>query len=61
MITLKIVKCIEPSFEIDFVELEKTINKNTKAIIINSPNNPTGKVINEDELKKLIETNGGLV
>ena len=53
--TLKIVKCIEPSFEIDFVELEKTINKNTKAVIINSPNNPTGKVINEDELKKLIE------
>ncbi len=53
--TLKIVKCIEPSFEIDFVKLEKTINKNTKAIIINSPNNPTGKVINENELKKLIE------
>lgn len=52
---LKIVKCIEPTFEIDYQELEKAINKNTKAIIINSPNNPTGKVIKEEELKKIIE------
>lgn len=40
-------------FSIDFDKLEEQINDKTKAIIINSPNNPTGKIITEDEYKKL--------
>ncbi len=51
---LKTIKCLEPSFELDLISLEKEINENTKAILINSPNNPTGKVISEEELNKLV-------
>jgi aspartate/methionine/tyrosine aminotransferase len=32
-------------------ELESAFNKNTKAIIINTPNNPTGKVFSRQELR----------
>ena len=45
-------------FQIDFDALEKAINENTKAMIINSPNNPTGVVLKEEtiiELSKLLE------
>lgn len=47
---LKIVKPIEPSFEPNLEEFKKTINKKTKVIIINSPNNPTGVVYNEETI-----------
>ena len=42
-----------PSFLPDFDLLEKAISKKTKAVIINSPNNPTGVVYGEDVIKKL--------
>lgn len=51
--TVREVKCKEEDFQIDFEALEKAINLNTKAIIINSPNNPTGVVLSADTLKKL--------
>ena len=41
------------AFQIQFEELEKRISVNTKAIVINSPNNPSGAVYNEDTIKKL--------
>ncbi len=50
---LKTIKCIDETFELDLESLEKSINKKTKAILINSPNNPTGKVISEEELINL--------
>lgn len=49
------VFCTEPRFEIDFSELEKAVNKKTRAIIVNSPNNPTGVVLSEDNIKRLSE------
>lgn len=42
-----------PDFTLDFDELRSAINQKTKAIILNSPHNPTGKVFSEQELKKL--------
>lgn len=51
---LKTIKCLEPTFKLDLSTLEKEINENTKAILINSPNNPTGKVISEEELNNLV-------
>ncbi|MEF8834916.1 MAG: pyridoxal phosphate-dependent aminotransferase [Candidatus Thermoplasmatota archaeon] len=36
-------------------ELEKRVTSNTKAIIVNSPSNPTGGVFPEDEVKKIID------
>lgn len=41
------------NFQINFEEFEKKINKNTKAIIVNSPNNPSGVVYSEETILKL--------
>jgi aspartate/methionine/tyrosine aminotransferase len=40
-----------PDWHFDREELAKTFNNNTKAIIINTPNNPTGKVFEREELE----------
>ena len=42
-------------FQIDPNELEKMITPKTKAILLNSPSNPTGMVINRDILEKVAE------
>lgn len=42
-------------FSIDFDKLEKLITDRTKLIIICSPNNPTGSMLDEIQLKKLLE------
>ena len=36
-------------------DIAKSITKRTKALIINSPNNPTGSVYNETELRQIAE------
>lgn len=46
-------KCREEDFQIDFDDLENTITEKTKAIIVNSPNNPTGVVLSEQTIKEL--------
>ena len=51
---IKEVRCKEPEFEPDLEEFEKTITKKTRAVIINTPNNPTGTVYSEELLKKLV-------
>ncbi len=43
------------NFSIDFDALEKAINNNTTAIIVNSPNNPTGAIIPESDIIKLAD------
>ena len=50
---VKIIKCREDDFQIDFTVLESAINKNTKAIIVNSPNNPSGAVFSEATIIEL--------
>ena len=40
------LKTFKPNLEL----LEQAINENTKAVIINYPNNPTGVILDEDEL-----------
>jgi aspartate aminotransferase len=42
-------------FQIDFSAFEKRINANTKAIIINSPNNPSGVVYSETTIIQLVK------
>lgn len=49
--TPRYVKLHAPDWAIDEKQLAKAFNKRTKAIIINTPNNPTGKVFSQDELK----------
>ena len=43
----------ENNFNPDPAELEKSISKKTRVLIINSPNNPTGSVFNKEILKDL--------
>ncbi len=40
-----------PDWSFDEQELEAAFNNHTKAIIINTPNNPTGKIFNRQELE----------
>lgn len=40
-------------FQINMEELEKAINVHTKGIIVNSPNNPSGAVYNENTIQEL--------
>ena len=48
--SLKVVECPAPDFLPNLKLVSEAINERTKAIIINSPNNPTGKVIPKDLL-----------
>lgn len=43
------------NFELDIPEITSAISDKTKAIIINTPNNPTGAVYEKETLKKLAE------
>ncbi|MGD0658777.1 MAG: pyridoxal phosphate-dependent aminotransferase [Syntrophorhabdales bacterium] len=49
---MKLVETRE-DFHLDVDAVEKAITERTKAIILNSPNNPTGVVYREDEIKEL--------
>jgi aspartate aminotransferase len=40
-------------FSLNLKTIEKAIHSKTKAVLINSPNNPTGVVYDEDSLKRL--------
>ena len=50
---LVVVPADIPNFQIDFAALEASLNPNTQAIILNSPNNPAGTVYTAETLKKL--------
>lgn len=51
------INLVYPDYHIDWDAVEKAITPKTKAIIINSPHNPTGSVIGEkdiDALRKIV-------
>ncbi len=48
--TPRFVKLHPPDFHFDEKELRAAFNEHTRAIIINTPNNPTGKVFTREEL-----------
>ena len=52
---LKVVPADTSSFQINFEEFERFLNPNVQAILINSPNNPSGIVYSEETLKKLAQ------
>lgn len=43
----------EDDFQIDFEKLQSALTEKTKAVLINSPNNPSGVVYGEESIKKL--------
>ena len=52
---LTVVKCKNDDLQIDFEAFEKAITKNTKAVILNSPNNPSGVIVPEKDILKLCD------
>jgi aspartate/methionine/tyrosine aminotransferase len=53
--TPRYVTLHEPDWHIDLDELSAAFNRATKAIIINTPNNPTGKVFSRQELQAIAD------
>lgn len=53
--TLKVVAADVPNFQIRLDAVEEAMNPNTVAIIINSPNNPSGVVYTRKTLEQLAE------
>ena len=51
--TLKTVPSLLPSFQLDVAALEAAVTDKTRAILINSPNNPTGCVYPQADLVRL--------
>ena len=42
-----------PDFTLDFAAIEQAVTEKTRAIIVNSPNNPTGQIYSKEELAQL--------
>ena len=53
--TRRFVKLRPPDWSFDANELRQAFNNHTKAIIINTPNNPTGKVFQRAELELIAQ------
>lgn len=50
-----VIPADEEHFQVKFDLLEKAINTNTQAVIINTPNNPSGVVYSEETIIRLAE------
>ena len=53
--SLKIINCKEPDFRPDIELFEKEIDETIAAVIINSPNNPTGAVYTKEDISAISE------
>lgn len=53
--TPKYIKLKPPEFTFDAEELKAAFSDRTRAIIINTPNNPTGKVFSREELELIAQ------
>ncbi len=47
------INLVYPDYHIDWVAVQNAITSKTKAIIVNSPHNPTGSVISEEDIRQL--------
>ena len=52
---LVVVPAKTDDFQIDFTALEAAITSHTKAVVINSPNNPSGAVYSAETIRRLAE------
>ncbi|WP_312767333.1 methionine aminotransferase [Epilithonimonas sp.] len=51
---VKNVKMLYPDYEINWNEVKNLVSEKTKMIIINNPNNPSGKILKQKDIDKLI-------
>ncbi len=47
------IDLVYPDYHIDWAAVKNAVSSKTKAIIINSPHNPTGSVIGEEDIQQL--------
>lgn len=52
---LRVVPADTENFQINFSEFKKMLTAKTSAVLINTPNNPSGAVYSEDTIRKLAE------
>lgn len=52
---LTVIPADTDTFQINFAEFEKALNPNVSAVLINTPNNPSGIVYSTETVKKLAE------
>lgn len=52
---VKTYELAPPSYAIDWQMVKKLFTANTRMIILNSPQNPTGSILSEDDLQSLIK------
>ena len=52
---LTVIPAETETFQIDFDRLKSAINMHTKAVLINSPNNPSGAVYSKHSIQRLAE------
>ena len=53
--TLRVVPAYTADFQVDFEQFEKMLTPNVSAVLINTPNNPSGAVYSAETLKKLAQ------
>jgi kynurenine--oxoglutarate transaminase/cysteine-S-conjugate beta-lyase/glutamine--phenylpyruvate transaminase len=44
---------IKDTWQIDFDKLEASLNEKTRVLVLNTPNNPTGKILTPEELQRI--------
>ena len=52
---VKNVKMLYPDYDINWNEVKNLVSEKTKMIIINNPNNPSGKILKQNDLDELIK------
>lgn len=52
--TVKSMELSPPDYKINWSNVQNLVSPRTRMIILNSPNNPTGMTLNEDDMKALI-------
>lgn len=52
---MKMIPAEIETFQIDFDALEEAINENTKGVVVNSPNNPSGAVYSSETVKRMAQ------
>jgi methionine aminotransferase len=51
---VKNVKMLYPDYKINWSEVKNLVSEKTKMIIINNPNNPSGKILKQKDIDELI-------
>jgi methionine aminotransferase len=56
---VKSYEMVPPNYEIDWEMVKRLLNASTRMIILNSPHNPTGRVLSEKDMAALIRLTKG--